>query len=59
MPVALKNHALNVYHFIPPSSIVFMAESLVILSFPFHKKLKIIWLICFIMFDGVGSYEDT
>ena len=45
--------------FIPPSSRVLMAESLVILSFPFHKKLKIIWFTCFIMFDGVVSNEDT
>ena len=36
-----------------------MAESLVVLSFPLHKKLKIIWFTGFIMFDGVGSNEDT
>ena len=38
-----------------------MAESLLVLSFPFpfHKKLKVIWFFCSIMFDGVDSNEDT
>ena len=36
-----------------------MAESLVILSFPFNKKMKIMCFTCVIMFDGVVSNGDT
>ena len=33
-----------------------MAESLVTLSFPFHKKVKIMCFTCFIIFNGDGSH---
>ena len=45
--------------FIPPSSRVFKAENPCRLSFPFHKKVQIMWFSCFIMFNGVGRNEDT
>ena len=44
--------------FIPSRSKLSIAESLVTLSFPFHKKVQIVWFTCLIMCNGVGSNED-